>query len=119
MSNHAGVPLGESAAWVMASPRASETTWDVPAVPRNWQPPPGDAQARQPTSWAYCKGYFALCESCADGLNHAGIFAAVGCEGDAAGDNDYGFVAESGEGHHHCGEAFVAGCDSHYPAGGW
>ena len=52
-SNHAGVPLGDSAAWVMASPRASDTTCDVPAVPRNWQPPPGDAHARHPTSWAY------------------------------------------------------------------
>ena len=54
-SNHAGVPEGESAPWVMARPRASETTWDVPAVPRNWHPPPGDAQARHPTSWAYSR----------------------------------------------------------------
>ena len=33
-------------------PRASPTTCAVAAVPRNWQPPPGEAQARQPTSAA-------------------------------------------------------------------
>jgi hypothetical protein len=30
-------------------------TWDVAAVPRNWQPPPGLPQARQPNSAACCK----------------------------------------------------------------
>ena len=33
-------------------PSASPTTCDVAAVPRNWQPPPGEAQARQPSSAA-------------------------------------------------------------------
>ena len=53
MSSHAPVPEGDSAPCVIASPSASATTWDVPAVPRNWHPPPGEAQARQPMSWAY------------------------------------------------------------------
>ena len=59
------------------------------------------------------EGDFALSESGADGLDHAGVFATIGCEGDAAGDDDDWFVAESGEGHHHCGETFVAGCYAH------
>ena len=43
---------GASAAWGIVMPRASATTCEVAAVPRNWQPPPGDAQARQPSSAA-------------------------------------------------------------------
>ena len=53
MSSQAGLPEGHRAEWVMASPRASATTCDVPAVPRNWQPPPGEAQVLHPISWAY------------------------------------------------------------------
>ena len=34
--------------------RRYATTCDVPAVPRNWHPPPGEAQARQPSSDASC-----------------------------------------------------------------
>ena len=52
-SIHAGVPDGDSAECVMARPSASATTWEVPAVPRNWHPPPGDAHALHPTSCAY------------------------------------------------------------------
>ena len=53
---------GQSAECGRDSPSASPTTCDVAAVPRNWQPPPGDAHARQPSSaacssvispWAY------------------------------------------------------------------
>ena len=46
----AGGRQGASAA--APGPSASATTWDVAAVPRNWQPPPGEAQARQPSSAA-------------------------------------------------------------------
>src|ERR1039457_5558456 len=42
-----GWPEGESAEWVSDMPRASPTTWEVATVQRNWQPPPGAAQARQ------------------------------------------------------------------------
>ena len=48
-----GWPEGASAVCGSDSPSASPTTCDVAAVPRNWHPPPGEAQARQPTSAAY------------------------------------------------------------------
>ena len=41
-------------------PSASPTTCDVAAVPRNWQPPPGEAQARQPSS-AACSSVISPC----------------------------------------------------------
>src|ERR1017187_10449453 len=47
-----GWPEGESAEWASDMPRAPPTTWEVAAVPRNWQPPPGVAQARQSISEA-------------------------------------------------------------------
>ena len=52
MSSHTGCPEGASALCSTDSPSASATTCEVAAVPRNWQPPPGDAQARQPISAA-------------------------------------------------------------------
>ena len=52
-SSQMGCPEGASAVCGNDSPRASPTTCEVAAVPRNWQPPPGEAQARQPTSAAY------------------------------------------------------------------
>ena len=52
MSSHTGWPEGASAECGSDSPSASPTTCDVAAVPRNWQPPPGEAQARQPSSAA-------------------------------------------------------------------
>ena len=47
---HNGCPEGASAECGSARPSASPTTWEVAAVPRNWQPPPGLAHARQPRS---------------------------------------------------------------------
>ena len=44
MSSQIGCPEGASAEWPSDMPSASPTTCDVAAVPRNWQPPPGDAQ---------------------------------------------------------------------------
>ncbi len=41
---------GASAEWPSDMPSASPITCDVAAVPRNWQPPPGEAQARHPSS---------------------------------------------------------------------
>ncbi len=52
MSSQMAWPEGASAACPSAIPKASATTCEVAAVPRNWQPPPGDAQARQPRSAA-------------------------------------------------------------------
>ena len=52
MSSQTGWPEGARAECGSDRPRASATTCDVAAVPRNWQPPPGEAQARQPSSAA-------------------------------------------------------------------
>ena len=52
ISSQMGWPEGARAAWVTVRPSASATTWLVPAVPRNWQPPPGEAHARQASSAA-------------------------------------------------------------------
>lgn len=51
-SSQIGCPLGASAECGKAKPSASATTWLVAAVPKNWQPPPGEAQARQPRAAA-------------------------------------------------------------------
>jgi len=48
MSSHTGCPDGERAECGSESPKASLTTCAVAAVPRNWQPPPGEPHARQP-----------------------------------------------------------------------
>ena len=53
MSTQIGWPDGASAEWGSDSPSASPTTCEVAAVPRNWQPPPGEPHARQPRSAAW------------------------------------------------------------------
>jgi hypothetical protein len=45
MSSQIGWPDGDSAECGSDRPSASPITCDVAAVPRNWQPPPGLAQA--------------------------------------------------------------------------
>ena len=52
MSSQTGSPDRLRALWGRAKPSASATTWEVAAVPKNWQPPPDDPQARQPISAA-------------------------------------------------------------------
>jgi len=52
MSSQIGWPEGASAECGSDRPSASPTTCEVAAVPRNWQPPPGEAQALQPSSAA-------------------------------------------------------------------
>ena len=52
MSRQASDPLGTRAAWGRVIPKASAMTWVVAAVPRNWQPPPGEPQERQAVSEA-------------------------------------------------------------------
>ena len=52
MSSQIGWPDGASAACGSDMPSASPTTCEVAAVPRNWQPPPGDPHVRQPCSAA-------------------------------------------------------------------
>ena len=72
-----GWPEGASAVCGSDMPSASATTCDVAAVPRNWQPPPGDAQARQPISAAYFQRDLLLRKSRADGLHLARVFAVL------------------------------------------
>ena len=76
---------GASAEWPSDRPSASPTTCDVAAVPRNWQPPPGDAQARQPRSAACFERDLAVREARADGLHAAGVLAVVRQQRHAAG----------------------------------
>ena len=66
-------------------PSASATTCDVAAVPRNWQPPPGDAQARQPISRRLLERDLPVREARADRLRLARVFAVAGGQGHAAG----------------------------------
>ena len=53
MSSQTGWPEGDSAACGTVRPSASPITCELAAVPRNWQPPPGEAQVWQSTSAAY------------------------------------------------------------------
>ena len=53
-SSQIGWPEGASAACSTVSPSPSATTCALAAVPKNWQPPPGEAHARQPSSAASC-----------------------------------------------------------------
>ena len=80
----------------------------------NWQPPPGEAQARQPTSAAYSR---VIC-FCAKRAPMVWALAASsplsGKQGDAAGDKDGGQITCGGEGHHHRRQSFVAGGDSQH-----
>jgi hypothetical protein len=52
MSRQMSEPEGARAECGNVRPNASAMTWLVAAVPRNWQPPPGEAQALQPASAA-------------------------------------------------------------------
>ena len=79
-----GVPMAPSAEWPSDRPSASPTTCDVAAVPRNWQPPPGDAQARQPELGSLLQRDLAVHEPDADRLHAAGVVALVGQQRDAA-----------------------------------
>ena len=85
MSSQIGWPDGASAEWPATCPSASPTTCDVAAVPRNWQPPPGDAQARQPSSAACFERDLAVREARADRLDRAGVLALARRQRHAAG----------------------------------
>ena len=83
-SSQIGWPEGASALCGTARPSASATTCDVAAVPRNWQPPPGDAHARQPSSAASSSVQLAVGVARADRLHRAGIDAVGRRQRDAA-----------------------------------
>ncbi|MDB5348630.1 MAG: YjhG yagF: putative dehydratase, YjhG/YagF [Schlesneria sp.] len=62
---------------------------------------------------------FAVGEASSDGLDFTRVFALGGWQGDSAGDDDAGEIVLRGEGHHHGGEAFVAGGDADDPFASW
>ena len=68
-------PTGRAPSAAATCPSASATTCAVAAVPRNWQPPPGDAQARQPSSAASSQRDLAVRVAGADRLHLAGVLA--------------------------------------------
>ncbi len=113
MSSQMGWPEGASAECGRAMPRASPTTCEVAAVPRNWHPPPGVAQARQSASAASCK---VICPRAkrapadwtlpASSLPSAGRVTPPGISMHAS------RSCSARERHHHGGQTFVAGGDA-------
>ena len=78
-------PTAPAPSAAASGPSASPTTCDVAAVPRNWQPPPGLAQARQPSSAASSQRDLAVGEAGADRLDLAGVLAVARRQRHAAG----------------------------------
>ena len=109
MSSQMGWPEGASAACGSVMPSASPTTCEVAAVPRNWQPPPGVAQARHRISRGCFQRDLPVGVARADGLHRARVFALFRQQRDAAGHQHAGQSARPGQRHHHGGQAFVAG----------
>ena len=59
-----------------------------------------------------------MCEARAHRLHLGEVFSVLGEQGHPAGDEDSGQMAVSSQGHHHGGQALVAGCHSHHAPGG-
>ena len=94
-------PEGRGPRAAGSCPSASATTWAVAAVPRNWQPPPGLAQARQPSSAASCSVSSPCDVAGADRLDLAGVLAVARRERHAAGHEHARQVLRSRQGEHH------------------
>ena len=111
-SSQIGWPDGASAACGTVRPSASATTCEVAAVPRNWQPPPGEAQARQPRSAAsssvtspWAKRAPRVCTAPASSPRVGGSVTPPGTMAPAS-------SAERGDRHQHRRQALVAGADA-------
>ena len=109
MSSQIGCPEGASALCGSESPSASPTTCEVAAVPRNWQPPPGDPHARQPSSAALVERDLAVGEARADRLHLARVLAVRRRQRHAAGHEHARQVAQRRQRQHHRGQPLVAG----------
>ncbi len=118
MSSQIGWPEGARAECVTARPSASATTWLVPAVPRNWQPPPGRGAGPAAQLGGLFQGEQAVGEARADGLDLAGIFALLGQQGHAARHDHARQAVLRGQRHHHGRQALVAGGDAQHAAPG-
>ncbi len=108
MSSHTGCPDGASAECGSESPSASLTTCDVAAVPRNWQPPPGEPHARQPRSAASDSETSPCAKRAPERLHRAGIFRSGWRQRHAARHNHARQIAQAGHRHHHRRQTFVA-----------
>ena len=82
----------------------------------NWQPPPGEAQARQPRSAASSQRDLAVGEAHADRLHLAGVLALVGSSVTPPGTSTHGRSWLRGERHHHRRQTLVAGRDAEHAA---
>ena len=119
MSSQIGCPDGASAEWPSDMPSASPTTCEVAAVPRNWQPPPGEAQARQPRSAASCSEISGVHEAHADRLDaRRRPRPRSGSSVTPPGTSTHGRSCIAGERHHHRRQALVAGRDAEHAAAG-
>ena len=115
-SSQTGWPEGASAEWQSASPSASATTCAVAAVPRNWQPPPGVAQAAQPSSAASRTVSLPCVKRAPMVCTAPASSPTVGGQRHAAGHDDHREVALRGQRQHHRGQALVAGRHAHHAA---
>ena len=116
MSSQIGWPDGASAEWPSDRPSASPTTCEVAAVPRNWQPPPGDAQARQPRS-AACSSVISPCAKRAPIVcTRPASSPSIGSSVTPPGTSTHGRSWLAGERHHHRRQALVAGRDAEHAA---
>ena len=111
-SSHTGSPDGARAVCPTASPSASPTTWAVAAVPRNWQPPPEEAQAAQPSDaassseispWAYRAPRVWMVPASSPRAGGSVTPPGTSTDGD---------VRRPGQRHHHRRQTLVAGGDA-------
>ena len=114
MSIQIGWPEGASAEWPSDMPSASPTTCEVAAVPRNWHPPPGDAQARHPRSAASSS----VTAPCTNRTPSVCTFPASSpCSGISVtppGTRHGGEIVARCERHHHRRQSFVARGDAEH-----
>ena len=108
MSSQIGWPLGASAECGSDKPSASATTCDVAAVPRNWQPPPGDRTRRAAGGRGFFERDFAVHVASADRLHLSGVFARGWRQRHAAGHEHGRQVVHRRQRHHHRRQALVA-----------
>ena len=112
ISSQMGWPEGASAECVSDMPSASPTTCDVAAVPRNWQPPPGVAQARQRSRAASSSVILPCAKRAPEDCTLPASSPSSGEQRDAAGHQHAGQIVHARQRHHHGRQSLVAGGDA-------
>ena len=112
MSSQIGWPEGASAECPSDRPSASPITCEVAAVPRNWQPPPGDAQARQPSSDACSSESSPWTNRTPIVCTRPASSPSRGSSVTPPGTSTHGRSWLAGERHHHGGQPLVARGDA-------